>query len=153
MRDCVNCKNMRNETCGGLQCQGYEPIPPMTAEDKEIWKNAAIRVDNDRHPRNKHSSRKVQEAEARFKEANKPNLISKATKPRKQRNVHKGVTLYYKNRFNGKLCIGTVMSAGDHWFTFKFGDRTECLDYSALNTRLFFTPEDARKYGKIKGHP
>ena len=173
MRDCENCKLARNGDCAQLECQGFVPLPKMTNEDREIYKNAAERLDWDRHPQNKHGGRRVAEAEERIKQA-KNNPASKpepkpAPKPRskgktkKQQNTQRtenkpkhptidiGKPLFYKNRFTGRIQSGIVVAKSWYTFVFIFDNRTVTLPYKVIGTRLFLSAQEAQAKGKFTG--
>ena len=139
MRDCDHCQLMRNNTCGGLECHGFKPVGSI---DPEILKNAADRVDADRHNRSKHSSRRVQDAEERIRKARQFDSNTFRTRP------VKGQVLWYKNKLTGELQSGVVRAVGTDHMRFRFQNKEVWLDYSVLNERLFFTREDAERYGK-----
>lgn len=144
MRDCDHCQLMRNGDCAGLDCHGFKPVGYI---DSDILKNAADRVDADRHNRSRYSSRRVQESEERIrktKQFDSANLISPSSK------LTKGQILWYKNKFTGEICSGVIRAVGTDHMRFRFQDREVWLDYSVVNTRLFYTREDAERYGTLK---
>lgn len=146
MRDCDHCQLMRNNTCGGLECHGFKPVGSI---DPEILKNAADHVDADRHNRSKHSSRRVQDAEERIRNAR--NLNSQTSKPSiLERKVVKGQVLWYKDKHTGLVRSGVVRAAGTEHMLYRYGDREVWLDYNVIGVRLFLTAEDAERYGKLK---
>ena len=146
MRDCDHCQLMRNETCAGLQCHGFKPVGSI---DQETLKNAADRVDADRHNRSKHSSRRVQDAEERIRKAKqyKPqsaNLTNTKCK------VTRGQKLWFKDKATGQVQDGVVLSVGTDHMLYRFQNREVWLDYNVIGSRLFLTAEDAERYGKLK---
>lgn len=173
MRDCENCKLARNGDCAQFECQGFVPLPKMTDEDREIYKNAADRIDRDRHSRSKHSSRLVAEAEERIKQAKNnpapkpepkpaPKPRSKG-KPKKQQNTQRprnkpehptieiGKPLFYKNRFTGQIQSGIVVAKSWHKFAFVFDNCIVTLPYNVIGTRLFISAQEAQAKGKFTG--
>ena len=173
MRDCENCKLAKNGDCAQLDCQGFVPLLKLTDEDRAIYKNAAERLDWDRHPQNRHGSRRTAEAEERIREAKNnpapkpepkpaPKPRSKG-KPKNQQNTQQtenkpkhptieiGKPLFYKNRFTGRIQSGIVIAKSWHEFSFVFDNRTVVLPYKVIGTRLFLSAKEAEVKGKFTG--
>lgn len=162
MRDCENCKLARNGDCAQLDCQGFVLLPRLTDEDRAIYKNAAERLDWDRHPQNRHGSRRTAEAEERVKAAKNnpaPQPESKpASKPKrkskdkpKHPTIEIGKPLFYKNRFTGRIQSGIVTAKSWHKFSFVFDNRIVVLPYKVIGTRLFLSAKEAEAKGKFTG--
>lgn len=84
MRDCDHCFHDRNGDCARLSCIGYKPVGFV---DTEVLKNAAEKLDKDRHPRNKHSSRLFAESEERVKAAEQERAGTSRQEPLAARTV------------------------------------------------------------------
>ena len=156
MRDCEHCKRRKVDSCGQLECQGFIPIPVITDEDKEIYKNAAKSLDYGRHPQNKHGSRRVAEAEDRIKQANsiqKPekNKQFESEPVRKTFTVEPGMVLFFKNRFTGAIESGVVTARGWRHFVFRYNDKAVKLPYKCVGERLFTSTAEAKAKGKFTG--
>ena len=157
MRDCEHCKRALDGTCAMLECQGFVYRPTPTPEDKEIYENAAQRVDTDRHPENKHGSRRVAKAEERIEQAKsqrkpvKPQLQSKPQPQHKTPFVECGMRLYFKNRFTGHIQAGVGMSKGWRHFVFRYDNKSVKLPYKCVGQRLFTTQSEAQEKGKFTG--
>lgn len=162
MRDCENCKLARNGDCAQLDCQGFVPLPRLTDEDREIYKNAAERLDWDRHPQNRHGSRRTAEAEERVKAAQnnptpkpEPKSVSKPKQKSKDKPKHPtieiGKPLFYKNKFTGHIQSGIVIAKSWHEFSFVFDNRIVVLPYKVIGTRLFLSAKEAEAKGKFTG--
>ena len=84
MRDCDHCFHDRNGDCSRLSCIGYKPVGSV---DVEVLKNASERLDKDRHPRSKHSSRLFAESEERVKAAEQKRAVTSRQEPPAARTV------------------------------------------------------------------
>lgn len=82
---CDICTSRKNGACRGLP---YETCEAADKNDAEVYQNAADRIDKDRHPTHKYSSRQVQRREEAIKDARpnqpeKPRQIDAATANRR----------------------------------------------------------------------
>lgn len=122
------CQKRANGTCPELSnsvCSDFRIIPEY---DKAIW--ASARVAHDHYLRG--SAR-----QSDLNEIDQPAIEYHVE-------LSAGQSLYYRNKFTGKIESGTVKQVGPIRFEFAFDNRMVKLGYSAINTRLYLTYEDAR---------
>ena len=68
--------------------------------------------------------------------------------------LYVGQRLFYWDRFTGGVKHGNIMWLGTRHFGFAFGKAKARLEYPAIGTRLFLTPDGAMKLGrKREGYP
>ena len=134
-RDCDHCKHMRNETCGGLECIGFCHVGFI---DTEALQNATDALNETRHPCDPYGSYNVQRAKDRIKSA-PSNLIFGPSK---------GQTLWYRDKFTGEICSGTVTVCGTDRFAFSYPGGETFVSIDAFGSRLFSTKQEAVKAGK-----
>ena len=60
-----------------------------------------------------------------------------------------GQRLYYRNKHTGRIEMGYVMSIQARRFQFHFDMQNRWLPESLLCKRLFFTKEDAARFGRL----
>ena len=135
-RDCSTCFHARNDDCSQFTCIGYKPVGSV---DIDVIQTAAKAHDIRNHGQNKHGSRRFAEAEEHFTSANKP-----------ERDIRQGRTLWYKHKRTGDICSGIVETVRINSFDFRFNNRIVQLPYSAINNRLFYTKEEAKRYGQTE---
>lgn len=135
LRDCDHCFHDRSGDCSRLTCIGFQYVGDI---DTDALKSAAEAHDARNHGQNRHGSRRSQEASERVRASNQDRVIVR------------GKTLWYKDRNTGDICCGSVDEAGVDYFRFRFGNRLAVLPYDAINNRLFYTRDEARRYGKLK---
>ena len=136
LRDCDHCFHDRSHDCSRLTCIGFKPVGSI---DIEVIETAAKAHDNRNHGQSRYGSRRTQEAEARYHNA-------QASK----RFIEQGRTLWYKHKRTGDICSGVVEEARPNEFLFRFGNRAVYLAYDVINSRLFYTKDEARRYGRTE---
>ena len=110
----------------------------ISDDDREIWKAAKEAQDERTGKKRRGVSWKSGDDNTAY--------VNPKTK---DRYIKIGRVLYYKNRKTGKICQGTVIGVAGKSFVFRFDNRTRSLPLGIVNDRLFYTPSEAVKYGKM----
>ena len=131
--DCDHCFYDRNGDCSRLSCIGYRYVGDI---DTEVLISAAASHDARNHGQNRHGSRRMREAEDRYQSANAST-----------RCIEQGRTLWFKHKRTGDICCGVVEVVKPHEFLFRFGNSGVYLTYDVINSRLFYTKDEARRFG------
>lgn len=135
---CDDCQHKANNTCTALfssPCDDFRQIPYI---DPDIITSAVESHDHRMHKGNRYSSRNVQKSEENFHKANAPKRV-----------IEQGCTLFYKNKYTGDICSGTVVYVSPTVIRFRFDNREANVNHTFINQRLFYTPEEAKRYGAI----
>ena len=112
----------------------------ISEEDRAIWRAAKEAQD-------------VRTGKARpgLRRSPKPQPCQYGDKRLKNRYIKRGRVLYYKDLKTGEICHGTVIAVSRQSFTFRFGNnRTAVVPLGIVDDRLFYTAEEARRFGRSK---
>lgn len=152
---CDICTSKKNGNCKGFPDQTCKDAEK---NDLEILRNATDRLDGSRHKMNKYGSRSVEKREQKIKEAvglpkppkEKPKSEAKPSPERVKRWIEAGRVLFYKNKYTGEIESGVVTTVTMKYIWFRFGTRTVRIDHTYIDNRLFYTAEEAKRYGRTQ---